>query len=413
MIYIVSVEFEDNSAPSGAMIFGGLLDRCTISPIAEVNKFGLSVSGIMYLSLISNIKLDDLKSHDIRSKSVQICFCTGITRDVNCSHQPSPVSVTRGQEFTISLVAVDQVNHTVANVVVFSSVESNKNWLSKGQTVQNTNESCTNLTFSILSLGDLSVPHNDMLRLYADGPCKSANRSKRAIQIHLQPCSCAVGFEISSGRDKCDCVCDSSLKDYTTTCNVTEGVLVREKNFWISATKRSTVYYCSSGTRYLGHLNCPFDYCVSKNSRVEVNLSRSRGADVQCANNRIGLLCSQCKPGYSLSVGSSSCIHCSETWMAQMIGIVLAVLITGIVLVTLLLVLNLTVAVGTINGLIFYTNIVGSTSRLLTFALPGLVVAWLNLEPGLMDVLSMDWMATGRLGLSLYSPRMSLCWLHL
>ena len=138
----MSVEFEDNSAPSGAMIFGGLLDRCTISPIAEINKyFGLSVSGITYLSLISNIKLgtSDLKSHDIRSKSVQICFCTGNTHDDNCSHQPLPVNVTHGQEFTISLVAVDQVNHTVANVCIFSSMESNKNWLNRGQIVQNTN----------------------------------------------------------------------------------------------------------------------------------------------------------------------------------------------------------------------------------------------------------------------------------
>ena len=49
----------------------------------------------------------------------------------------------------------------------------------------------------------------------------------------------------------------------------------------------------------------------------------------------------------------------------------------------LLLVLNLTVAVGTINGLIFYANIVGSTSEPLTFALPRVVVSWLNLEPGI------------------------------
>ena len=61
----------------------------------------------------------------------------------------------------------------------------------------------------------------------------------------------------------------------------------------------------------------------------------------------------------------------------------IAVLITGIILVTLLLVLNLTVAVGTFNGLIFYANIVGSTSEPLCFALPQFVVMWLNLESGL------------------------------
>ena len=65
-----------------------------------------------------------------------------------------------------------------------------------------------------------------------------------------------------------------------------------------------------------------------------------------------------------------------------MIGTVLAVLIAGIILVTLLIVLNLTVAVGTINGLIFYANIVGSISEPLKFALPNYVVAWINLDLG-------------------------------
>ena len=316
---LVGVKFENNSAPSGALIFGGLLDRCTISPIAEIRKysrkhieiFGPTYYGITYLLYITNIVDDDLKSLSIRSKPVQICFCTDTCP--NCSHQPSPIKVTHGQEFNISLVAVDQVNHTVANVTIFSSMESNKNWLGKGQIIQNTSINCTNLTFSILTLGNISTYHNDTLHVYADGPCKSASRSKRAIQIQLQACNCAIGFEIPIGRDKCDCVCDSRLRDYTTTCNVTKGVLVRNKNFWISIVTSSTQKFCDS-LDYLGHLNCPFDYCVPGNSRVEINLSSTNGSDVQCANNRIGIFCSQCKPGYSLSIGSSSCIRCSNMW---------------------------------------------------------------------------------------------------
>ena len=385
---LVGVEFENNSASSGALLFGGLLDRCTISPIAEINKVPVNERGhfedygpgIMYLISITNIDSDDLKSHvGIRSKSVQICFCTG--NDPDCSYQPPTKNVAYGEEFSVSLVAVDQVNHTVANVSIYSSMESSMNWLSRGQIVQNTSESCTELTFSILSSGNISIPYYDKLHLSADGPCKSAEHSKRTVSIHLQPCVCSVGFELSPERDKCKCVCDMRLKAYSTTCNVTKGVLTREKNVWISVITNSTRHYCTSSV-YLGHPNCPFDYCVPGDSNVEINLSRKYGADVQCANNRAGILCSQCKPGYSLSGGSSNCINCSKSWVAQMIGVVLAVLITGIVLVTLLLVLNLTVAVGTINGLVFYANIVGSTSEPLMFALPQFVVAWLNLESG-------------------------------
>ena len=301
---LVGMKFKNNTASSGDVLFGGLLDRCTISPIAEVNKvneYSLT-SGITYILNITNIADDVLKyqNRSIRSRPVQICFCVDTYPD--CGYQPSPIEVTHGTEFNISLVAIDQVNHTVENVTIFSTMESGKNWLSKGQIVQNTTDRCTNITFSILSSGNISVSHNDTLHLYPDGPCKSADRSKRKIEIHLLPCNCSVGFEMSSDRDKCNCECDSTLKDYTTDCNVTTGVLVREKNFWISATNNNIVRFCDSSTRYLGHLNCPFDHCVSGNSRIEVNLSRSDGADEQCANNRVGLLCSQCKPGYSLSV---------------------------------------------------------------------------------------------------------------
>jgi hypothetical protein len=76
------------------------------------------------------------------------------THDVDCNHLPSPIKVSHGQEFNISLVAVDQINHTVENIVILSSMNSSNNWLSKGQIVQNTSESCTN---KFLSSGNLSI----------------------------------------------------------------------------------------------------------------------------------------------------------------------------------------------------------------------------------------------------------------
>ena len=66
---LVGMEFENNSAPTSALLFGGLLDRCTISPIAEINKVTVYEGGhledygpgIMYLISITNIDSDDLK----------------------------------------------------------------------------------------------------------------------------------------------------------------------------------------------------------------------------------------------------------------------------------------------------------------------------------------------------------------
>ena len=72
--------------------------------------------------------------------------------------------------------------------------------------------------------------------------------------------------------------------------------------------------------------------------------------DAQCNYNRSGLLCGKCKKGFSLVFGSSKCIKCSNSYISLLISFALA----GIVLVVFLLVLKLTVAVGTINGL--FTN---------------------------------------------------------
>ena len=63
----------------------------------------------------------------------------------------------------------------------------------------------------------------------------------------------------------------------------------------------------------------------------------------------------------------------------------LAFFLTGIVLVAILLWLNLTVAVGTLNGILFYANIV-AVNNTLSFATPNFItvfLSWLNLELGI------------------------------
>ena len=109
-----------------------------------------------------------------------------------------------------------------------------------------------------------------------------------------------------------------------------------------------------------------------------------------------GILCGRCKPGLSLSLGSSRCMPCSNKWIA-FTSVITAGILSGVLLVTLLLLLNLTVAVGTLNGVIFHVNIVGANGGILfPFSKPNLVtvfVAWLNLEIG-FDTCFIDGMDT-------------------
>ena len=57
----------------------------------------------------------------------------------------------KGESFTVPVVAVDQVNHTVMNVSIRSYLKYSESGFGEGQVLQTTKENCTDLIFSIQS----------------------------------------------------------------------------------------------------------------------------------------------------------------------------------------------------------------------------------------------------------------------
>ena len=83
--------------------------------------------------------------------------------------------------------------------------------------------------------------------------------------------------------------------------------------------------------------------------------------------------------GLSNVLGSSRCIKCSGAYLSLLIPFALA----GITLVAFLLLCKLTVTVGSINGLIFYANIIAVNRSIWTAKCPTIFIAWLNLDLGI------------------------------
>ena len=115
--------------------------------------------------------------------------------------------------------------------------------------------------------------------------------------------------------------------------------------------------HITSGTPegFIRHPFCPLDYCTTESKYINL-----RDPDKQCNVNRSGLLCGKCKEGFSLVLGSSQCKECSNVYLALLIPIAFA----GVLLVILLFLLHLTVAAGTLHGLIFYANIVAANHHI-------------------------------------------------
>ena len=373
---------QSNSFIESSVIYGGLLDRCTLDSYAEVNTktkgHNSSVDGMTYLKRMSNIN----DTHSITSEPVRLCFCTP-NNQPDCGYTPPDIKVNKGETFNVSLVAVDQVNHTLNNVIIHCSLSNTKNGLGYGQITQRMTNACTNLNFTI------SSPNSyEELILYTEGPCRNVSRSQSRLRIVFKPCTCPkIGFQAKDRRSDaitCECVCDSRLYPYIGTaendCNYQTGLLSKHENFWIAFVNMESDDRNSSG--FIIYPHCPLDYCRPTNASV--NLDKYNGSDdSQCDNNRSGTLCGSCLSGHSLSLGSSRCLRCSKTWYKWFLALLVVALVAGVALVILLMALNLTAAMGTLNGLIFYANILGADGGIIipsSTKIPSIFISWLNLD---------------------------------
>ena len=385
----LQIFFKSNYANiSGSDLYGGLLDRCRVS--SNINSSVLKPIGTAYFKEISNLTNFDTVS----SKPVRLCLCKN---DVpNCSQRMQSIQIKRGDDFKLSVVAVDHVNHAVK-----ATIQSHfkKLTVPESQNVRNIGANCSYLDYEV------ALPNADEYELtaYAHGPCKNESISKFTFTVHVQNCVCAHGFIQAKYTTKCSCICDNRFEifsKYIDDCNPETETVTRRGTFWIMYLLMNA---SEDSNPYLIYPYCPMDYCHPPSELVSVNLNLPNGSDAQCANNRGGILCGRCRPNYSLSLGSSKCIRCPKNWYGHLLGITTVAFFAGIILVALLLVLNLTVSVGTINSVIFYVNIINANESIyigrsgLTF-IP-IFISWLNLDSGFdtcffegMDMYAKTWL---------------------
>ena len=361
------VLFTQNYAERGSDLYGGMLDRCSVFDPAT----NIPYSGMLSWLLIANSTRNTTSSDPAR-----ICFCTQAALPA-CESKHPILSVFRGEQIKVSVAVLDQLKKVVSFPIIRAQLSIN-GILGEGEYIQTLPEPCSQLTFHLISSNKTEV-----LTLYSDqAPCRDVSISKLEISIKFLPCP--LGFQLSKAKTKC--VCHKPLLVYTTSCNIDSQSIVRKGKFWFRYENRSLII----------HPHCPFDYCIQETESIT-----AADIDKQCAFNRSGTLCGACKESLSLSLGSSRCQPCHS---ASYIWLTLLFAIAGVFLVGFLSVFKLTVSVGTLNELIFFSNIVvinkplmfpsGSTSNPLL-----VLLAWLNLDLGIetcyyngMDMYGRTWL---------------------
>ena len=359
--------FEKNAAGiRGSVLYGGLLNKCHFRYNSALQLFNTSI-----------VKGNGDKGHFISSDPTRLCFCN--KSKLNCTEATLSKSIYPGQQVEVSVVAIDQSGSTIP-ALIHTAVRSGDNLIMSETISYDTGENCTSRNYSV-------TPNNlfNQLEIY---PSNRSGDTKHLI-VNITFERCPIGFEPSNSTG--ECICDHRIWQYTNSCEIDRQAIFRNSSsmFWLNAS-----YNSGTPEGFIHHPFCPFGYCTTESKYINL-----RDPDKQCNVNRSGLLCGKCKEGFSLVLGSSQCKECSNNYLALLIPFALA----GVLLVTLLFLLHLTVAAGTLHGLIFYANIVAANHHIFfpqsSNNPAGIFIAWLNLDLGIqtcfysgMDAYAKTWL---------------------
>ena len=362
--YETQLYFIENSAGhGGSVLYGGAIDQCIV---------GGNVSGFTAFHNVSTINsTDDIY---ITSNPIKICFCNE-NKDPECSlSERDPIKVSRGQRFQLSLVSVGQ-----ANMPVFSTIRAYTQKVTDKMKFSNPshkcNTKCGDLDYKLSSSED-----NETLILYPDGPCGLS--AKKTIMVIFE--DCPAGFILDNSTMSCNCEERLKKLNPNVVCDIDSELIKRPNGTWLKPIWNDTDDY----TGFILSRYCPLGYCNDANiTNLDFSfVAHENVSDAQCQENRRGTLCGACKENHSLNLNTFHCEICGN----ENISLVVLFAFAGVVLIVMLTGLHMTVATGTINGLILYANIVGANKDIF---FPNqrnfltVFISWLNLDFGIESCL--------------------------
>ena len=384
--------FKNNAAKiAGENVYGGWFDYCKNTKSGYIGKLSFHTRNSTCTSTACT-------QREVTSSAIRVCLCEN--NYTNCYRTDIFVELSPGEKLQINAVAVGQrfgVTPATVRAVTESGIMVNDLEL-----LQNVQQQCTPLVYTIYMVNTEYQELQLLKRMTLDISMKFFSTNKQTDSLLLQPLTftinikdCRKGYIYRSSTGVCEC--DITLTINGLQCNLQKGTVERKRRKWVHPT---TIHlrpeqYSTSNSGVLVHHFCPLNYCNQELLYIDLNTPNE-----QCQFNRSGILCGKCAQNLSGVFGSSKCMECSNYWAFLIVPVIL---LAGVLLVLLLSLLNLTVSIGTINGLIFYANIIRANQSVFfsseTNSVLSWFIAWLNLDLGFevcfyndMDTYTKTWL---------------------
>ena len=357
-----SVIFSGNRAGQGGSdMYGAILMGCDVlydGGAYDISHLGHSNETSWYFDtpIMKHLHFSNTdRLSSMSSDPIMVCFCNTTTNLPVCSDRTHHIKTYPGLEINTTIATVGYYGGTSPGVVqVTAQHTSLVRYYGQNETTE-----CFQLhillqnTSSTTALVDIRV---------------NGKLPNLGVSIGVDILECPIGFTEIKGQ----CQCQQFLDTSNVQCDLsaTPFEFMRSGNSWFAYINNTQ---CITGTT-----NCPFDYCNQSNVSFDI-----MAPDRQCMANRAGILCGQCQSHLSIMLGSNHCGTCSN-WYLFLLPVFA---IAGIVLVAVLMILNLSVSVGTINGLLFYANMVKLNEAFFfpnaSIPVVSQFISWLNLDLGI------------------------------
>ena len=363
------VDFIGNTATfAGTSLYGDIIQECC-AQTGDCEAF----------STIFNITNTEADPTAIASDPYQVCFCEEGKRRPDCSYSNKDYDVFPGQVFSplIAIVGKGYEKFTPKFIGVvpgairaFFSFPSNLTVRSSLVSQVGHLQYCEHFNYSVYGqVNDTATLHLAAEQnLFAE-----VIYGKVVVNLNVTLKPCPAGFVLAPSNS---CVCASIIAAYNIQCDIDDQSFECPGNYWLGFINDS-----SNEPVVVFAVNCPIGYCSPNATKITRNTRNS-----QCESYRTELLCGKCQDGYSLTLGYGKCAKCSNTYLLLLFPFALA----GLLLVVVLFALNLTVTEGSINGLLFYANVL-SMSNAIQFTKGSsslyAILAWLNLDLGIATCL--------------------------
>ncbi len=320
----------------------------------------------------------------VSSKANRICHCSESLNDCfSSSVSYHNIDSFPGKIFQVSIEAFGfvgdkdiggqtpaEINAVIANNSSYAAINTETQEISKG---------CNNISYVLYGSENQTVD----IQIY---PNTDTIFFPVYVRVNLQ--HCPTGFSYSSQNSKCECV--HIFVGNGITCEIQTNTFTITNQRWIGFVKYD-------GKSSIGVGRCSESaYCKIST----VSTINSGDFDNQCIDNHSGALCGECIPGYSITLGSSQCMECSNEYLALLIFFFAA----GFLWIAFLSIFDVTVKTGRINGMLFYANVIRIANfEFFRLRQPGylifqIMINWINLDFGIIscfydgfDIYSKTW----------------------